>query len=82
MAILTHEIWEETNAEGDALHTCCIAGPMGDDCRRMLGQSARLLTTFQAGSHFEAMIIYHRILGREPYVLSHPMDSAPYPDGH
>jgi hypothetical protein len=62
------------------LHTCCLAGPNGDGCRRNLELGARLLTTFEADSHYEAMTIYHRYLDREPYTTREPWDHQPYPD--
>lgn len=73
MAILIHEVWEEIS-DGMVLHSCCLAGPHGDGFRRFLEQGARLLTTFKAGSHFEAMTIYHNYLGREKYTTSEPWD--------
>jgi hypothetical protein len=62
------------------LHTCCLVGPMGDGCRRTLSSNARLLTTFEAGSHFEAMTIYNRYLGRETYTSDQAWDHRPYPE--
>ncbi|MBL8822643.1 MAG: hypothetical protein JNJ77_08660 [Planctomycetia bacterium] len=57
-----------------------MAGPRGDGQRAFLEPGARLLTTFKAGSHFEAMTIYHNYLGREKYTTSEPWDYEPYPD--
>jgi len=61
------------------LHTCCLAGPRGDGCRRTLAPGARLLATFEAGSHFDAMTAYHCYLGREPYTTDQPWDYQAYP---
>jgi hypothetical protein len=79
MAVLVHEVWEAVSG-GMILHACCLAGPRGDGCRQHLEPGARLLTTFEAGSHFEAMTIYNRYLGREPYATNEPWDYQPYPD--
>ncbi len=79
MAVLVHEIWEVVS-DGMVLHTCCLAGPDGDRCRQSLEPSARLLTTFEAGSHFEAMSVYNRYLGREPYTTNELWDHQPYPN--
>ena len=57
MAILVHEIWGEDYDNGDALPGLCLAGPNGDGFRRLLEPGARLVGTFRAGSHFEAMTI-------------------------
>lgn len=79
MAVLIHEIWEE-DSDGMILHTCCLAGPLGDSCRKSLEKGARLVTTFEAGSHFEAMNIYNQCLGREKYTSTESWDYLPYPD--
>jgi hypothetical protein len=79
MAKLLLEVWERVE-DGMVLHACCYAGPLGDDHRSMMPTNARLITTFTAGSHFEAMTIYHRILGREPYTTKEPWDYEPYPE--
>jgi hypothetical protein len=79
MATLVHEVWEEIE-DGMVLHSCCLAGPMGEKSRQMLAANARLLTTFKAGSHFEAMTIYNQFLGREAYTTDQPWDYTPYPE--
>jgi hypothetical protein len=79
MATLTHEVWEELT-DSQLLHTCCLAGPRGDACRRKLGPTARLVSRFEAGSHFEAMSWYHRFLDREVYTSDQAWDYQPYPD--
>jgi hypothetical protein len=81
LAVLVHEVWEEIGDGGAVLHSCCLAGPRGEACRRASAPGARLLTTFVAGSHFEAMTTYNRILGREPYTTDQPWDRQPYPEG-
>lgn len=80
MAALIHEIWEDVE-EGGITHTCCLNGPLGDGARNLLGPNARLLTTFEANSHFEAMTIYNHYLGYEPYRTDFEEDYLPYPDG-
>lgn len=79
MAVLVHEVWEWID-DGMTLHACCLAGPGGEGCRRSLGSVTRLLTTFEAGSHFDAMTIYNRYLGRGPYTTHESWDYQPYPD--
>jgi hypothetical protein len=46
----------------------------------LLGDGAKLVWTFEAGSHFEAMTKYNKFLGREPYTTDQERDHAPYPD--
>jgi hypothetical protein len=73
-------VWEETTDDGMVLHACCLAGTLGEPCRRTLGPTARLLETFTAANDFEAMTRYHVILGREPYTTDHATDYDPYPE--
>ena len=80
MPNLVHEIWEEVEPSGMVLHTCCLSGPRGEACRGALAPAARLLTTFEAGSHFEAMTTYNHYLGREKYITDQVWDYQPYPD--
>jgi hypothetical protein len=76
MAILKHEVWRGS----DGLPMCCLAGPDGDDARRLFGQDASLVWTFVAGSYFEAMTKYNELLGRERYTTTQAWDRTPYPD--
>jgi len=63
-----------------ALHTCCLAGPRGEGCRQTLAPDARLIQTFEAGSHFQAMTIYHALLGREQYTTEEAWGFEAYPE--
>ena len=67
MAALLHEIWEATDDSGRWLPVCMIAGPDGDDLRSQLDIDARLVTTFEAHSPFEAMMTFHRLMELGPY---------------
>ena len=79
MAKLVHELW----ISADGLPNCVLAGPLGDAARKLMAESGppRLHRRFVADSHYEAMSIYNRILGREPYESDFPVqDHTPYPD--
>ena len=76
---LVHEVWYEKD-EGGESHMCCLAGPHGDGARAMLAAGARLLTTFEAESHFEAMTMYYAYLDRGPYTTDQSCDREPYPE--
>ena len=43
-----------------------VAGPDGDELRSQLDIDARLVTTFEAHSPFEAMTIFHQLMELEP----------------
>lgn len=79
MAKLVHDIW----IGADGLPGCVLAGPMGDRARTLIAEAGppRLLRRFVADSHFEAMTIYNRMLGRGPYQSDFvAQDKQPYPD--
>ena len=77
MAILLHEAW----LRPDGLAGACLAGPMGDDARRLFVQEgARLVWTFEAGRHFDAVVKFNEHFGREPYTTDQPWDRDPYPE--
>lgn len=80
MALLVHEVWEEPDENGQMLEGLCLAGPDGDAFRAALGESARLIATFEAASHVEAMTKYYSMYGRGKYVAAHPTDYEPYPN--
>jgi len=76
MAILLHELWLESDSE----QTFCLAGAQGNDARRLLSPSARLVWTVEAGSHFEAMTKYYQYMGWGVYKTMCDWDYQPYPD--
>ena len=78
MATLVHEVW----IDDEGKTTCCLAGPMGDAIRLIMAEDrpVRLIRRFVAGSHFEAMTIYNRLVEREPYTTDQQWDHQPYPN--
>jgi hypothetical protein len=58
-SIVLHELWDD----GENGQTFCLAGPMGNYARAMLGPHARLSWTVDAASHFEAMTRYYDHMG-------------------
>jgi hypothetical protein len=79
MAVLRHEIWQRPTEDGRWLPSLCLAGPDGEGARRLMEAGSKCVQTFTAGSHFEAMTIYHHFLGFGPYVTTHDADYLPYP---
>ena len=73
------EVWENLGDEGEALPSLQYAGPRGEESRRLLGPNARLLATIRAGSHFEAMTLYYRLMGWGEYTTDQTWDHDPYP---
>lgn len=81
MASLLHEVWEEPDENWRMLEALCLAGPDRDAFRATLAESARLVGTFKAASHIEAMTKYYSMYFRGEYVASLPTDYDPYPNG-
>jgi hypothetical protein len=80
MAMLVHEIWEDVGDDGSVLPGLCLAGPDGEAFRKLLHKDARCTGRFEAGSHFEAMTIYHRRYGWGAYLTDFVHDREPNPD--
>ena len=76
VARLLHELWVDAE-EKDML---VLAGPMGDDARRLLKEPARLVWTVWAESHFEVMTKYYEFRGRGEYETNQEWDHEPYPE--
>ena len=82
MAKLMHEVWVRSDENGQDLHACILGGSLGSQARAMLiAEGARLVWTFEAGSHLEAMKIYHRRAHGDDYgVDDRDWISEPYPN--
>jgi hypothetical protein len=78
MALLIHEVWEQPDGSGQTLPGLCLAGPDGDGFRSLLEQGSRLVTTFEASSHFEAMFMYYELVGYGEYVNEEAWSHQPY----
>lgn len=76
MAPLVHELW----VEEDGSEMLCLAGPMGDDARRLLGRDARLVWTVTGESHFDVMTKYYAFRERGPYETDEALDHEAYPE--
>lgn len=69
-----HEVWEDT----EGLTTLCLADERGDDCRKLLEYNSKLIHTFYASSHYEAMTIYYKFMNWGEYTTEFEMDKEPY----
>jgi hypothetical protein len=76
---LLHEVWIEVGVGGESLPSLLLAGPLGDESRRLLGPNAQQVATLSAANHFEAMTAYYRLMGWGEYTTDQPDDYAPYP---
>ncbi|MGH9130382.1 MAG: hypothetical protein ACRDWV_01645 [Acidimicrobiales bacterium] len=74
---MQQELWVETPGE----QTFCLAGPMGDAARSLLGPTALLVWTVEGRSHFEAMTKYYEHMGWGAYTTDLPeWDCVTYAD--
>jgi hypothetical protein len=73
---LMHALWVEKDGDGQ---TFCLAGPLGEEARKLLGPDAKLVWTVEASSHFEAMTAYYQFMGWGQYTTDQAWDAEPYP---
>lgn len=77
---LKHELWKDKGGEEYSEQTFCLAGPRGDDARKLLSPDAKLIWTVEAGSHFEAMTAYYKFMDWGEYTTDQEWDTQPYPE--
>jgi hypothetical protein len=69
-----HEVWEDP----EGLTTLCLADERGDDCRKLLEPDSKLIHTFYASSHYDAMTIYYKFMDWGIYTTEFEVDKEPY----
>lgn len=69
-----HEVWEDPKG----LTTLCLADERGDDCRKLLEPDSKLIHTFYASSHYDAMTIYYKFMDWGIYTTEFEVDKEPY----
>lgn len=75
MGRVLHEIWED--AEG--LPGLIMAGEKGEAARKLFQEEGKkLVHTFYASSHFEAMTIYYDYYGWGEYTTVYEYDKLSY----
>jgi hypothetical protein len=75
MEKVQHEIWEDP----EGLPGLILAGEKGEAARKLFKEeNMRLVHTFYASSHFEAMTIYYAFYGWEEYTTQYANDKLPY----
>ncbi len=71
---IKHEVWEDL----EGLTTLCLADERGDDCRKLLEPGSKLIHSFYAESHYEAMTIYYKFMDWGIYKTEFEIDKEPY----
>lgn len=69
-----HEVW----ADEEDLTTVCLANQTGDKCRSLLEPGSKLIYTFYASNHYEAMTIYYQFMNWGEYKTEFEIDKQPY----
>ena len=72
---LLHEIWDDS----EGLTGLILAGERGEAARKLFEEEGKkLVHTFYASSHFEAITIYYDYNGWGEYITVYEYDKLPY----
>jgi len=71
---IKHQVWKDS----EGLTGVCFANSKGDDYRNLLENDSKLIHTFYASSHFEAMTIYYEFMNWGEYQLVYQQDKELY----
>ena len=71
---IEHEVWRDT----EGLTMLFRADKKGDDKSLQPEKGSKLIHSFYASSHFEAMTIYYEFMGWGTYRTDHEIDKEPY----
>ncbi len=71
---IRHDVW----VDEEGLTTLCYAGNLGGESRSTLQGGERLLYSFFANSHYEAMTKYYQFMKWGVYVSEFEEDKLPY----
>lgn len=76
MAKLKHEVW----IDREGLPGLCLADERGNGFRKLLEEEggSKIIKIIYAESHFEAMTLYYRFLGRPEFQSEFDEDRMPY----
>jgi hypothetical protein len=74
MGKILFDIW----AEEDGLTSLCFSGEIGEEARCLLGTNPKIIHSFYADSHFDAMTQYNAYLGLGVYESDFEIDKEPY----
>ena len=74
MTKIKHDIW--VNLEG--LSMLCFSGDLGNESRELLEPNSKIIHSFFAESHFEAMTIYYHYMDLGSYESEFEIDKIQY----
>lgn len=71
---VVHQIWQEPGGETGL----CLEDLRGDGFRKLLEPGAKMIHTYKAESHYEAMTIYYAFMEWGEYRTEFEIDKLPY----
>ncbi len=74
MAKIKHDIWEDP----EGLTLLCFSGELGAESRKLLKPNSKIIRSFDADSHFDAMTKYYAFMDRGKYKSDFEEDKQPY----
>ena len=74
MAKVKHDIWEDF----DGLTMLCFSGELGAESRKLLEPNSKIIHSFHADSHFDAMTKYYAFMDWGDYESDFEEDKQPY----
>lgn len=71
---IKHDVWIDDEGK-----TClCYAGNLGEESRSVLEKGSKIIHSFYADSHFDAMTKYYRLMDWGIYTTEFEIDKEPY----
>ncbi|WP_155209164.1 hypothetical protein [Fulvivirga aurantia] len=74
MTAIKHDIWQDE----DGLTMLCMAGELGKESRTLLEPNSRIIHSFKANSHFDAMTQYYTYMEWGQYESEFEEDKQPF----
>lgn len=71
---IKHDVWK--NNEG--LTALILSGDLGEEGRQLLEPDYEIIHSFDAESHFDAMVKYYHFMNWGDYETDFEIDKAPY----
>ena len=74
MTSIKHDIWQDN----EGLTSLCFSGDLGEESRSLLEPGSKIIYSFYADSHFDAMTKYYEFMKWGIYETEFEIDKQPY----
>src|SRR5688572_10364363 len=74
MTGIKHDIWQDE----EGMTMLCFSGDLGEESRTILEPGSRIIHSFYADSHFDAMTKYYQFMKWGKYTTDFEIDKVPY----